>query len=165
MGRFSLIDYLKKYTEIEPFTIDLAFARLYYLKDTLIKNYYSLKKINTADTFFNKSGNGDISIYPPNVISYFDYDYYFQNRLLPFEKQSFDFVPPADSKPDDTLTVCLYTRSPQNSSHYNEIPVYTRFVENKKQQIPIFTLFMGKFDLIIKGPENNIIINRQIVFQ
>jgi hypothetical protein len=162
----SLMDYLKKYATIEPFTIDLAYSRLYYLNDSITTNYYyTLKSINNNSVFYNKFGNGDISIYPPNLISYFDYEFYYKNKLLPFLKKEINFDPLIDKKSDDTLTVYLYRNNANNLLHENEIPTYLKLIKNNKQQIPIFVLFKGKFDLIIRDSNNNSVFTQQLFFE
>jgi hypothetical protein len=165
LNPISLMDYLKKYSTIEPFTIDLAYSRLYYLNDSTIKRYYTLKNTNNNRVFYNKFGNGDICIYPPTSISYFDYEFYYQNKLLPFVKKQIDFTPFNDKKNDDTLTVYLYKGNDNNILHQNEIPTYIKLIKNTKQQIPIFVLFKGKFDLIIKDSNNNIVFTKQLLFE
>lgn len=160
----SLIDYITKYSGIEPLTIDLAYPRLYQLQDTSVDHFFVLTKGIDTGFFHNKLGsNGDIAVYPPNGVPYFDYQYYTNNRLINYKKVSIDLQRNA-SISDSALTIYVYESGKVPKGEI-KLPVFTKLIENKKQKIDIFLPDdRHEYNMEIRTADNRIVEKSPVQF-
>lgn len=161
----SLIDYITKYSGIEPLTVDLAYPRLYQLQDTSVDHFFVLTKGSDTGFFHNKLGsNGDISVYPPNGIPYFDYQYYVSNSLIDYKKVTVVFQRNI-SISDSALTTYVYESGKVPNGEI-KLPVFTKFIENKNQKIDIFLPNdQHEYFLEIRTADNRIVEKSQLQIQ
>lgn len=160
----SLIDFVQTFSGIEPLTVDLAYPRLYKIADTTINHFYVLKNIQGIGYFHNKKGsNGDIAVYPPTGLSYFDYEYYISNNLLDFKKSVINFVANRNLK-DDSLTVYVYRQSNYIQKDKIALPVFTRVIKNCNQTIDLYLPSYEKnYDVEIRSADNHVAMDTSIM--
>jgi hypothetical protein len=150
----SLIDYLWAKTKVEPLTIDLAYPRTYYVMDTAIDHFYILD-MDRKGQFHKRSGsNGDISVYPPNGKKYFDFNYYYEHKIVPLKKEIFAFKPDKDITSDEKVTIYVYKDLKQGIL---QIPVFTSLINNEEQDVNIFIIEGGEYLIEVRNIHNKVI--------
>lgn len=159
----SLMDYIKKYSGIEPYTIDLAYPRVYKIEDTIINHFYVLTDNQNSGYFHNKKGsNGDISVYPPSGKSYFDFDYYVSHGLLNYKKTVFNFVQ-NDAVEDSILSVYVYRTKEAIQDIRIALPVSTQLIKNCNQVITLYLPpYQKDYYLEVRTADNKLLIDRMV---
>lgn len=160
----SLIDYIEKFSGIEPLTIDLAYPRLYRIGDTIINHFYVLHNNEGSGYFHNKkSSNGDIAVYPPNGLSYFDYHYYVSNGLLNYKKTDLVFYTNNNIK-DTQLTVYVYSEKNDTRGNIIRLPIFSRLIKNCNQLVEVYVPSYEKECFVeVRTADNRIAMGTSII--
>lgn len=160
----SLIDYIERLSGIQCLTIDLAYPRLFSLKDTTINHYYVLEN-NQFTAVVNKKrhGNGDISVYPPTALPYFDYEYYISNNLLNYTKSTINYI--SDNNLDEEmLSVYVFRQRNELKKDMIALPIFTKVIKNIDQRIDLYLPSDEQYyKVVIKSANNQIKMDTSIV--
>lgn len=155
----SLIDHLAALSGTEPLTVDLAYPRLYSFTTKEVPYYYALKRNDITGLFHQRRGsNGDIAVYPPTGVRYFDYSYYLEHHLLPLKKTTLSIS--TDANAEGELTAYVYPSAPQ---HLMEIPVFTMPVHKNATSITIYVPQSGEYDVEVREAGNRVVYRGRVL--
>ncbi|SDD88400.1 hypothetical protein [Niabella drilacis] len=158
----TLADYLHYYSQQEVFTIAQAFEKWSYLKDSLISNYYVLSSDTDGHSYRPNNLVADVNVFPPTTLQYFDYDFYYQNRLLPLNKFTFHYTA-ADAATKKEVTLYLYKSKKRKSRNSPlPLPLFVKQLENKSQEVNIYSAYKGKSYIEVRDDTNTLLFSREL---
>ncbi|MGJ7031584.1 hypothetical protein [Niabella hirudinis] len=153
----TLADYLQYYTGYKPFTVGQVLERWFYLKDSTINHYYVLRSDSNYSNYSPTNSSTDVSVFPPTDKPWFDYDFYYQNRLLPLEKSVFHYAA-IDSVAKKEVTLYLYKGQKRNRPT-RQLPLFVKQLKNKSQEVNIYSAIRGKSRIEIRDDANRLLLN------
>ena len=165
---FKIVDYIHKYSNIEPFCIDLSSTRKYYY-DSNIFNYYTIK--NDKDSLLNmhsfKNGNykTNISIYQPSSIDYFDYAFYDSHKIIQFYKKNIQLIE-LNNLPDTLIIESYYLANSTIINVKKIVPNFVKIIHKKElTNFQLYAFIKGEYLVQIKDIFNNILFKNKYIFE
>ena len=165
---FKIVDYIHKFSNIEPYCIDLVNTRKHYY-DSNIFNYYTIK--NEKDSLLNihsaENGNykTNISIYPPTSIDYFDYAFYDSHKIIKFYKKTIQMAE-LNNLPDTLIIESYYLANPNIIDIKKIVPNFVKII-NKKElaNFQLYAFIKGEYLVQIKDIYNNVLFKNKYQFE
>ena len=156
----SLVQNIWHTTQTEPYTINLAFPRLYHITDSSIRQYYVIKG-DAIDKYYLKFINGDLKVFPPNVLSWFDYDQYYNDGLIPFIQKKYQFNSVDTILKDAIFSFLIYKHTGKNSFEL-DLPVFTKALKNESLSFNYYIPEPAIYDIFIRDQQGKIIKHEMV---